>query len=213
MRRSARIRGMTAPRPESIVFDVGQVLVEVEPRALLAYLGGGATGCDDLETVCARVDLDAHERGDYGGAQLLTRLAGLARRPLDVERLHTLWLSIYRPARPMLALAARLRASYRVSLVSNLGELHWRHLWDHYRLGSLAHGAVVSFEARTLKPDPAIDRLAEERFALEPARTLFVDDRAANVAAASAHGWRGIVHRTPVATEAWLAGCGVQVPC
>jgi hypothetical protein len=38
-----------------------------------------------------------------------------------------------------------------------------------------------------------------------------LDDRAAHVAAAAARGRRGIVPRSPAATEAWLAGRGVQV--
>jgi 2-haloacid dehalogenase len=50
---------------------------------------------------------------------------------------------------------------------------------------------IVSGEERIVKPDPAIFDLARSRFPVEPARALFVDDRADNVAAAEAAGYRG----------------------
>jgi 2-haloacid dehalogenase len=50
---------------------------------------------------------------------------------------------------------------------------------------------VVSGREKLLKPDPAIYRLALDRFSLEPADALFVDDRAINVHAAEALGMHG----------------------
>jgi 2-haloacid dehalogenase len=47
---------------------------------------------------------------------------------------------------------------------------------------------VVSGVEKMLKPDPAIYRLALERFGLEPGEALFIDDRAVNVAGAEAVG-------------------------
>ena len=43
---------------------------------------------------------------------------------------------------------------------------------------------VVSGAEKLVKPDPAIYRLALDRFGLEAARTVFIDDNAANVAGA-----------------------------
>ena len=51
------------------------------------------------------------------------------------------------------------------------------------------HGIVVSGHEGLAKPDPAIFELTARRFALEPARTVFVDDSAANVDAAAALGF------------------------
>lgn len=54
-------------------------------------------------------------------------------------------------------------------------------------------GGVFSGDVQLIKPDPAIYALLESRYALAPARTVFIDDLAANVAAAQARGWRAIV--------------------
>jgi 2-haloacid dehalogenase len=49
-------------------------------------------------------------------------------------------------------------------------------------------GLLVSGEEGMTKPDPAIFRLLLDRFGLDPAATVFVDDSEANVAAAEALG-------------------------
>ncbi len=49
-------------------------------------------------------------------------------------------------------------------------------------------GEVVSCEEQTVKPEPQIYRILLERYNLDPADALFVDDRPANLDAAAAHG-------------------------
>ena len=69
---------------------------------------------------------------------------------------------------------------------------------------------VVSGEVGLVKPDPAIYRLALERFGLSPGSCVFVDDRAVNVDGARAVGMRAVrftdaaTLRTDPAVTAWL---------
>ncbi|MEM7291912.1 MAG: HAD family phosphatase [Pseudomonadota bacterium] len=58
-------------------------------------------------------------------------------------------------------------------------------------------GVLLSGDCGILKPDAGIYTLAEERFSLEPARTVFIDDRPDNVHAAISRGWNGIVFENP----------------
>lgn len=53
-------------------------------------------------------------------------------------------------------------------------------------------GVLVSGEVGLLKPGHEIFREAERRFALVPGDTWFVDDSQANVDAANACGWHGV---------------------
>jgi 2-haloacid dehalogenase len=53
-------------------------------------------------------------------------------------------------------------------------------------------GVLVSGEVGLLKPDFAIYAAAVERFGLDPSTTWFVDDNKPNVDAAIACGWNGI---------------------
>ncbi len=56
---------------------------------------------------------------------------------------------------------------------------------------------LLSGDCGVLKPDADIFRLAQRRFALQPAHTVFIDDRRANAEAAVAQGWNGLVFEDP----------------
>jgi 2-haloacid dehalogenase len=58
---------------------------------------------------------------------------------------------------------------------------------------ALFEGIVVSGREGVAKPDPAVFDLLLSRYDLDPARTVFVDDSPANVAAAAAAGLRALV--------------------
>ena len=58
---------------------------------------------------------------------------------------------------------------------------------------NLLHDTVISSEEGILKPDPEIYRRAIARFGVDPAHTLFVDDKPANVATARDLGLKGEV--------------------
>jgi 2-haloacid dehalogenase len=66
-------------------------------------------------------------------------------------------------------------------------------------------GVMVSGEVGILKPDPRIYALAVERFNLDPPNTMFVDDSAANVEAAIACGWQAIHFQRGGARPSWWA--------
>lgn len=53
---------------------------------------------------------------------------------------------------------------------------------------------VYSHEVGLAKPDPAAYELTTERLGVEPGEVLFLDDLAANVAGAAAHGWHAVLH-------------------
>ena len=54
-------------------------------------------------------------------------------------------------------------------------------------------GKMISCDVKTVKPNPDIYRRFTEKFSLVPEECLFTDDSSANVAAAVACGWKGIV--------------------
>lgn len=196
----------------NVVFDVGGVLVRLRYQPFIDYLSAAGIDMTDLPGWLTRVDLAAHERGEMSGEELLERVAAMARRPLDRDELAARWLDMFDRAQEMLDLAAGLRSSHRVYLLSNVGEMHWRHLNAEYGLDRIAHGVLTSFEAGAVKPEARIYREAEQRFALEPAATVFIDDLPPNVAGAQACGWHAIHHRDAARTAERLRALGVRLP-
>lgn len=91
--------------------------------------------------------------------------------------------------RPTEALIEALKADgrYRLFVLSNMS----REFIDFLRRVPVYRhfdGEVVSCEEGICKPEPEIYRLLLERYALDPAETLFIDDRPENVEAAEREG-------------------------
>lgn len=75
-------------------------------------------------------------------------------------------------------------------------------------IGRLA-GIVVSGEVGLAKPDPQIFRLTIDRFGLDPARTVFVDDSPRNVEAARGVGLHAVHFTSSEALRHELVGLGL----
>ena len=201
---------MAAPeRLRNVVFDIGWVLVRLNYRPLLDFLQTHGAALADRDAVMRGIRLEDHETGRLPGQGLLERLRGLTRKTVSLEETRVKWLDMFELEPAMIELAHRLSEHYRVFLLSNIGDLHWAHLAREYRLHGVGHGALPSYVAGVMKPHPQIYAEAERRFALEPSATVFIDDRADNVAAARTRGWHGIVHRDHGRTLAGLRALGL----
>ena len=196
----------------NVVFDIGGVLVQLRYQPFVRYLQDAGVDLADLPAWLARIDLEAHERGDVSGEELLERIAASAAQPLDRDELGRRWLDMFERADEMFELANGLMDDYRVYLLSNVGDLHWRHFGAAYGIEAVGHGAIASFRVGAVKPSAAIYREAERRFGLDPAATVFIDDLKRNIAGARSCGWQTIHHVKPSWTRGELKALGVRLP-
>jgi HAD superfamily hydrolase (TIGR01509 family) len=196
---------------QAIVFDIGWVFVNLNPKPILDCLLEHECDSLDLPTLIARVRFSDHETGRMSGREFLEQMASLARRPVSLDLLRAKWLDMFELQPKMVDLAHRLSEHYRVYLLSNIGDLHWAHLSSEYGLHRIGHGALPSFVAGYMKPFPEIYAEAERRFDLDPRTTVFVDDREENVAAARSRGWQAIEHTGYHSTVSALRVLGVKV--
>jgi 2-haloacid dehalogenase len=65
-----------------------------------------------------------------------------------------------------------------------------------YPFAARFEGGVFSGEEGVVKPDREIFQLLVDRFAVDPARAVFVDDKEPNVRAAEAFGFQGVVYES-----------------
>ena len=196
----------------NVVFDIGGVLVRLRYQPFIRYLSDAGVDLTDLPAWLATIDLEAHERGEITGHELLGRVASSAQRPLDPADLERRWLDMFDRSGEMFDLANGLMDEYRVYLLSNIGDLHWSHLDSAYGISTVGHGAIASFRVGAVKPSAAIYRETERRFGLDPAATVFIDDLERNVAGAQACGWSAIHHSSPLETRRSLRALGVRLP-
>jgi putative hydrolase of the HAD superfamily len=192
-----------------IVFDIGRVLVDFSFDEFRAFLTQQGARVRDTAEFIEKSALNSYETGAISSAEFLNGVNGLLRHPVAISDLGARWQNIFTPVDQMLALAGELRQRYRVFLLSNTSELHWNYLRDTLKLKDCCDGALTSFGARAMKPDPQIFMRAETEFGLSPATTVFVDDLVDNIQAARNRGWHGIHHRGYESTVSALETLGI----
>ena len=178
------------------VFDLGGVLIEWDPRHLYRDVFDSD---DEMERVLAEVcTWEWHHRHDAGVpfAESIPALA--AAFPTHAELIR-MWDTRYMEMIPgevagTVDVLRDLRAGgTRLLALTNMPEEVDGPLRERFEWFSLFDGVVVSGVERVVKPDPAIFRILVDRFEVDPAATVFVDDREENVEAARALGFEGIV--------------------
>ena len=135
-----------------------------------------------------------YDRGTLTFDQVIDALCALHGCTPDVARAHVREaIDRQEPVRATERLIGELkRAGYRLYVLSNMS----REFIDFLRRAdvyALFDGEVVSCEEGTVKPEPRIYRILLDRYGLTPADTLFIDDRAANIAAAREAGIDGFL--------------------
>jgi 2-haloacid dehalogenase len=96
-------------------------------------------------------------------------------------------------------------------LLSNCSKLHIDNVRRRYGILGSFQGLCLSYEVGSFKPDPEIYAAAERLTGLKGADLAFIDDKAENVAAAAARGWRAIHHTSPASTLRQLQQMGLPV--
>ena len=179
-------------RPSAVVFDVGNVLYEWDPRVPYRRLIPDDEALNVfLRDVCSP---EWHFQHDAGRPFAETSAELSARFP---EHAHLIaqWgprfsEQIPGPMPGMVALVEELDAAgVPLFAITNFSDEFFAPfraqeaaLFDRFR------DIVVSGAERLVKPDAAIYRLALDRFGLQPHEAVFVDDRQDNVDGAAAAG-------------------------
>lgn len=200
-------------RPTAVIFDIGNVLFHWHPRFLYQRLIG------DDRALAAFVDrvvtIEWHFQHDAGRAFADTSAELIAQFP-DHADLIAAWgprfnESVGDAIEGMRALVEELDASgVPLFAITNFShEFFPPFRAEHAALFDRFRDIVVSGEERLVKPDPAIYALALDRFALTPGEAVFVDDNAANVAAAAAMGIDAVLFTDAAAFRAHLVGVGL----
>jgi len=181
---------MTAARV--VIFDVGGVLLDWNPRHLYRKLFDGDDGAMErfLAEVCTP---DWNHRQDEGRTWAEAVAELVARFPQHaalIDAYAARWDEMVAGAYPdTVALARTLKTRgvplYSLTNFSSEKFTAVRGRWDFFELFD---GILVSGEVGLAKPNPAIFRLLLDRYGLRADECLFIDDVPANIAAAEGLG-------------------------
>lgn len=189
------------PAAHTVVFDLGGVLVDWDPRHLYRQLLDSDLEVEAFLDEIGFADwnhaMDAGE-GTWAesvavlGARFPHRSELIAAYPSrfgetlsgPIEETVTVLRDLHRRGTPLYALTNWSAETFPVAR-------------SRFEFLELFDGILVSGEERVAKPDPAVFALLVGRFGLEPSSTVFVDDRQVNVDAAERAGLRGLLFTDP----------------
>ena len=183
--------------PTAVIFDVGKVLFEWDPRYLYERL---IEDDQALEAFLANVvTKEWHFQHDAGRPFAETSAELSAEYPEHAELIRA-WGPRFNDTVPhaipgMPEIVRELDAAgVPLFAITNFSGEFWP-AWvrQHRELFSRFRDIVVSGDEKLVKPDPAIYALALKRFGLEGPEAVFVDDSPANVAGANAAGIHAVL--------------------
>lgn len=201
------------PERDTVIFDLGGVLLDWNPRHLYRTLFAGDEAAMEhfLATVC---NSEWNRRQD-AGRSCAAACALLAAEHPDkaalIDAYYTRHLDmIAGPIAGTVDILAGLRArGTPLYFLSNYSAETYPLALARYDFLSWFAGGIVSGEHGVVKPDPAIYRLFIERCGIDPARAVFIDDIAANAEAARPFGIHPIHFTSPDALRTELERLGL----
>lgn len=193
---------MNAPKKiETVVFDLGGVLVDWNPRYLYRKLISSA---DEIEYFLTHVcNREWNEEQDHGRpfAEAVRLLeAKFPEKSALIRAYHERWEEMLRgEIAGTVALLEELHAQgMHLLALSNWSHETFPIAERRFPFLRLFHGKVVSGYEKLKKPDPRIFQLLVRRFQIEPRRSLFIDDVEENIRAAERLGFEVAHFRDPV---------------
>lgn len=195
----------------SVVFDIGNVLVEWDPvAAFLPDLGCRTEAQAFLERTGFHARNARADRGERFGA-LAQEISDPDDRMLFSRYLERYALTLREPIEGTWDIVNRLkRRGHDVHAITNWSAETWPiGLTLHPRLTDTFGVTIVSGREGMGKPEPAIFDLLCQRADVPPQDCLFIDDSPANVQGARDAGWQGHHFTSPETLEADLTERGL----
>jgi 2-haloacid dehalogenase len=206
--------GAPVPRVDAVVFDLGNVLVQWDPRHLYRRL---LSTDDEVEAFLAEVCTPEWNEAQDRGRPFAEGIAeAVARHPHHEPLIRAFWdrwdEMVPGPVEGTADVLDELHAAgIPLYALSNWSLETFERVRHRYAFLTRFDGLVISAAERLVKPDPAIFELLLARYGLNAERTAFVDDAPRNVEAAAALGFVALPFTSAARLRVDLAALGLPV--
>lgn len=191
---------MHTPSPQAILFDLGGVIIDIDPERSLRTFE--QMGYHDIRPVYATMAEEGWftrlEIGEAEPVDIYARLRSSLSKEISDEDIRKGWNALLGklPAE-RIQLLEQLSDRYRLYLLSNTNPIHMATIHQLVRydfgvsdMGHWFEQDYYSYEMGLRKPDPTIYQVILDDHLLDPAATLFVDDTPANIESAAQLGFQ-----------------------
>lgn len=186
-------------KPNAVIFDIGNVLIEWLPENFY----DATIGKDRREALFRDVDLHGmNERVDLGQGFRSVIYETAETYPEwreEIRMWHDNWLELAKPEiSASVDIMRELQAKkVPVFALTNFGIESFELACSHYTFLNEFDKAYVSGQMKITKPSARIYEMVEQDCGLAPHSLLFTDDRQENIDAASARGWQTHLFKGP----------------
>lgn len=192
MREPVNVREI--PRPEFMYFDLGNVLLFFDHGLAMRSMAKIAgVDPDRMRAVVMDSNLQIeYETGSITGETFVEQISHSIGKPLNVREMLIAAADMFIPNLQMLPVLEHVKKkNIPIGLLSNTCQAHWEWILERRYPSVVDHfgPVVLSYEAKSMKPDPHIYRVAEAHAGCDPGKIFFVDDRHDNVDGARKAGW------------------------
>ncbi len=196
-----------------VVFDLGGVLIDWDPRYLYRKLFGGNDKAMEhfLGNVCSPF---WNEQQDAGRTFADACASLKVSHPKEAQLIDA-WIQRYDEMLGgeipgTVEILAELKGrGIPLYVLSNWSTETFPFAVKRFEWLSWFRGILLSGEVRILKPDRRIFNIFIERFGIDPARSIYIDDRSSNVQAAVESGMRGVLFTDSGTLRRELTNSGV----
>lgn len=196
---------------KNIIFDVGGVLLEYDPKEYVNRIIQDPKAAQAVYTHLFDgnewVQMDGGRMTEEEGiAQVISRIPKYAE---SVQLAMEHWPLCLSPMQGMLEIIQRLKTQNVHLYVLSNTSLRFYEYCRKFEVFRLFDGMVVSAKEKLLKPDPEIYCLLLDRYHLKAEECLFVDDRQVNIEGAQKTGMHGHCFVTPDELDSYLQSVGL----
>lgn len=180
----------------TIIFDLGAVLIDWNPHYVYrSIFDNEQEMLNFLETVCTS---DWNEEQDAGrslkdGTELL--IAQFPEHEANIRAFYDRWIEMLgEPFHGTVEIFRQLKASnkYKIYALTNWSAETFPFAVQRFDFLTWFDGVVVSGAEKMRKPTPAFYQILLDRYNVNPAEALFIDDNYRNVLASEAMGIKTI---------------------
>ncbi len=179
-----------------VVFDIGKVLIHYDPeRPFLHLIPDAEERRHFLGNICTHDWNIEQDRGRSWAEAEALLIAQHPQHEANIRNFRKHWHEMpFAAIDESVALMRGLIASgMDVTMLTNFASDTFVQATAMYPFLNEPRGVTVSGDVKVIKPDREIYRIHTERFGLDPATTLFIDDSAANVKGAQEFGWQAVL--------------------
>ena len=187
---------------ETIIFDLGEVIIDLDSKRVIdQFQKQSDKSAEDIIRLISKsqdlIDYEVGKMTDVEFCQVVNELLSIELSQASFEAIWNSFLGIIKLDKLHLMLA--LKEKFNVLILSNTNAIHQRafdrRVGEHIpskTMADMVHTAYYSHELGLRKPDPHIYQKVIDLQNLNPAKTIFFDDRLENITAAQASGIQAI---------------------